>query len=334
MQTNKGADKKGPWKGVPYDGNNPAYWSLYHPPYPESPRYPDNPPQAWSDEWYNRVMDLILSYQPDLMYFDGGYPFGDGAVGRRLVADYYNANASWHNGRNEAAMCIKKWETGSHHGQFRDGTCVRDVERGGLPDIDPLPWQTDTCIGQWYYRTGIQYKTVTHVVHMLADIVSKNGNLLLNNPLHPEGTIDDEEEAFLQGLGRWMKVNGEAIYGTRPWTHYGEGPTKAGGGHFQEKPVAYTPRDFRFTTKGDTLYAIALVWPTNGVLTIRSLAEGHGPAHVKSVSLLGHPRALHWNRAAEGLTIRLPDRPPCEHAFAFKLEFTGSVQPPARGRNP
>lgn len=321
MQTNKGADKKGSKAGVPYDGNNPENADLYHPPYAESSRYPADPPKAWSDAWFFRVKDLIDQYQPDLMYFDGGYPFADGEVGRRLVAHYYNANASWHGGRNEAAMCIKKWPGDSNHGQFRDGTCVRDVERGGLPEIDEHPWQTDTCIGQWYYRTGVKYKSVGHVVQMLVDIVSKNGNLLLNVPLHPDGSIDAEEEALLQGMGAWMKVNGEALYGTRPWRVFGEGPTKVSSGHFKEEEVAYTGHDMRFAVKGDSLFAYVLAWPEDGKVTVISLANGKEAEVVESVSLVGHKGALEWARDGAGLHVELPEKAPCDCVFTLEIGF-------------
>ncbi len=319
LQTSHGADKKGPMKGIPYDGADPAYQSLYHPPFQESARYPSDPPDSWKLQWYLRVKDLIDQYQPDLMYFDGGYPFDEGLIGRRLVAHYYNANSGWHGGRNEAAMCIKKWPVGSGHGQFRDGTCVQDIERGRADNLRDLPWQTDTCIGGWYYREGIRYKTVAQVVHMLIDIVSKNGNLLLNIPLHPNGSIDGEEEAFLKGMGEWMSVNGQGLYGTRPWVVSGEGPTTYHGGHFKEEALAYTPQDIRFTAKGDTeLYAFFMAWPEDGRLSVQLLAETAGARGViEKVELLGHEGNLSYSRTSEGLSVELPAARPCEHAWAL-----------------
>jgi len=294
LQTSHGADKKGPMKGVPYDGANPAYQALYHRPFEESARYPQNPPDAWKLQWYLRIKDLIDQYQPDLMYFDGGYPFDEGLIGRRLVAHYYNANSTWHNGRNDAAMCIKKWPADSRHGRFQDGTSVQDIERGRADDLRDLPWQTDTCIGGWYYRQGIRYKTVAQVVHMLIDIVSKNGNLLLNIPLHPNGSIDRQEEAFLEGLGQWMSVNGRGLYGTRPWVVFGEGPTTYAGGHFNEKTLVYTSKDIRFTAKGDTdLYAFFMAWPADRQITIRSLSPSFSKtAEIDSVRLIGYKEQL------------------------------------------
>lgn len=325
LQTSHGADKKGPMKGIPYDGADPAYQSLYHPPFAESARYPLDPPDSWKREWYLRVKDLIDQYQPDLMYFDGGYPFDEGLIGRRLVAHYYNANSAWHSGRNEAAMCIKKWPPGSGHGQFRDGTCIQDIERGRADSLRDLPWQTDTCIGGWYYREGIRYKTVAQVVHMLIDIVSKNGNLLLNIPLHPSGSIDAEEEAFLKGLGEWISVNGRGLYGTRPWVISGEGPTTYQGGHFKEEALVYAPQDFRFTAKGDTdLYAFFMAWPETDRLTIKSLARSLAETSaVASVTMLGCNERLAYEHRPDGLVVKLPKTRPCNHAWALHI----------RGRN-
>ena len=322
FQTSHGADKKGPLAGVSYDGADPKYASLYHPPYPEGKGYPPNPPQAWEQEWYNRVKDLIDSYRPDLMYFDGPYPFpqDDGAVGRRLVAHYYNADAQWHGGDNQAAMCIK---------HTRPETCVLDIERGKTEQIAGHPWQTDTCIGGWYYRTGTKYKTVPDVIRMLIDIVSKNGNLLLNIPLHPSGTIDAQEEAILEGMGKWMAVNGDALYGTRPWITFGEGPSlkkKAAANRFGgiRDVESFVSGDLRFVTKGDDLYAFLMAWPEEGRITIRSLAPRSGRAlRVESVSMLGAAQPLAFEQTAKGLVVTLPETKPCEHAWALRIQGKG-----------
>ena len=321
LQTSHGADKEGPLAGVPYDGADPNYQSLYHPPFPESARYPSNPPEAWKRLWYLRVKDLVDQYRPDVMYFDGGYPFDKGNVGRRLVAHYYNANTIWHNGRNDAAMCIKKWPEGSGHGVFRDGTCIQDIERGRADTLRELPWQTDTCIGGWYYRVGTKYKTPTHVAHMLIDIVSKNGNLLLNLPLHPDGSLDEDEIAFLEAMGRWMEINGEGIYETRPWLVFGEGPAKGGGGHFNEAATNYTSRDFRYTSRGDRrLYAFFMKWPDSERLNLQALAKSaESSGVIERVELLGREDALQFEQSDEGLMVKLPPGKPCEHAWALRI---------------
>jgi alpha-L-fucosidase len=312
LQTSHGSDKTGPMAGVPYDGNDPQYRALYHPPFADSGcTYPVNPPESWVVEWFQRSRDLLDSYRPDLFYFDGGYPFG--AVGRSLVAHFYNANTKWHDGRLEAVMNVK--DIGGH-GDYVGGTCVQDIERGVVAGINPLPWQTDTCIGSWYYAKGIHYKSPGEVVRLLADIVSKNGNLLLNIPLKADGTLDAVEESVLKGIGAWMNVNGEAIYGTRPWQVYGEGEIRAKGGAFQEQ-FAFSAKDIRFTTKGEVLYAIALGWPADGKLRIRALAAAAGK--IRQVSLLGSREPLVWSQQDHGLAITLPEKKPCEHALVLKI---------------
>jgi len=228
-------------------------------------------------------------------------------------------------------MCIKKWPPGSHHGTYRDGTCIQDIERGGHSGLADFVWQTDTCIGGWYYQEGRRYKTIEHVVHMLIDIVSKNGNLLLNIPLRPDGSIDEREEAFLKGMGEWMKVCGEALYGTRPWIAYGEGPRKGGGGHFRENAIRYTPRDFRFNTRGEnTLHAFFMAWPEDGTLLIRSLAGGQDVrGTVEAVSLVGHDGRLPFRQTEDGLAVELPTRRPCKYAWALRItgKDLGSLKP-------
>lgn len=329
LQTSHGADKTGPWAGVPYDGADSRYESLYHPSFPESARYPDNPPETWQRTWYLRVKDLIDSYQPDLMYFDGGYPFDQGDVGRQLVAHYYNSNTIWHQGRNDAAMCIKKWAVGTGHGVYRDSTCVRDIERGKTSEIAEEAWQTDTCIGGWYYRTGTKYKTVPDVIRMLIDIVSKNGNLLLNIPLHPDGTIDEEEEEILTGLGQWMRVNGNGLYETRPWVIFGEGPSltqEAAANRFGgiRDVESYVAGDLRFAMKGDhDLYAFLMAWPESGTLTIRSLApKTLGEAEIETVTLLGVDKPLKFAQTDKGLVVTLPQTPACHHAWTLRIHGT------------
>lgn len=193
--------------------------------------------------------------------------------------------------------------------------------RGRADKLAELPWQTDTCIGGWYYRVGTRHKTPAHVACMLIDIVSENGNLLLNLPLHPDGSLDAEEIAFLEAMGRWMKVNGEGLYGTRPWITYGEGPVEGGGGHFNEKADSYTSEDFRYTSKGDSqLFAFFMKWPEGGRLMLRSLARsGESGGMVEKVELLGHAGALPFTHDARGLSVTLPNNQPCEHAWGLRI---------------
>ena len=199
-----------------------------------------------------------------------------------------------------------------------------DLERGQLGDIRPLYWQTDTSVSNksWGYIKNDTFKSPEFVVHQLIDIVSKNGNLLLNIGPRSDGTIPDEVQQVLLEVGAWLKVNGEAIYGTRPWRIYGEGPTKVAAGSFHDTDTAnYTAEDFRFTTKGDVLYAIGLAWPTNGEAVIHSLAQTVGSERVKSVALLGSDAKLQFNQRADGLHVQLPTQPPAKYAYVLRLTF-------------
>jgi alpha-L-fucosidase len=321
FQPSHGADKEGPMKGVPYDGRDPNYRDLYHETHGDTTkRYPKNASEEWKQTWYSRIKDLVDQHQPDLLYFDGGVPFGK--VGLDLVAYYYNQNMLWHGGKLEAVMNLKNWPDGSH-GEYREGMCVRDLERGLLSDTRELPWQNDTSIGDWFWTDPPRYRSVDSIIDMLVDIVSKNGNLLLNVPPRADGTLDDEAVDILRKLGKWMDVNGEAIYGTRPWIHFGEGPTVVKeGGHFTDGKLTFTGQDIRFTTRGDILYAIGLDWPGGGRLTIRSLStDSKKVGAVKSVLLLGNEGPLKWQQGGKGLTIDLPHKKPCDYASVFKIRF-------------
>ncbi len=319
FNTNKGRDQKGALAGVPYDGNDPQYEDLYFPPHPDtSYTYPANPPEWWPRQWFWRIRDLIDTYHPDLMYSDGAVPFGE--VGRSLFAHFYNANQAWHGGNLEAVYNLKDMTPRTDHGEYVEGIGVQDVERGILGGIKAEPWQTDTCIGNWFYKTGLQYKPAAQVIGMLADIVSKNGNLLLNIPLKHDGTLDAAEEQVLADLGAWMAVNGEAIYGTRPWQVFGEGRPQ-GSGHFNEDGRRYDSREIRFTTRGGSLYALVLGWPSNGRARVRSLASGAGT--ISKVSLLGHEGELQWTQTESGLEAVLPARQSGHHAFALKINGSG-----------
>jgi alpha-L-fucosidase len=306
------SDKTGPMAGVPYDGANPAYDELYHSGNAQAKveSWYRDVPESYQIKWFNRIKDLVDSYQPDLLYSDGSLPFGK--YGRELLAHFYNTNAK-RNGKLEAVYNCKKADDG---GQFADGFCVRDMERGVFDVIRTNPWQTDTCVGDWYYKRDIAYKTPTTVIQMLIDIVSKNGNLLLNFPLRADGTLDAKEEKILESLGEWMAVNGEAIYGTRPWKVCGEGQKGPDGAMFNEGKLSYTAEDIRFTAKGSALFAFALAWPTSGKLLIRTLAG----TSVHSVNLLHGGDNLNFNQTTEGLAVQLPSQQRGDHAFALRIQ--------------
>lgn len=305
--TNKGADRSGPKKGVPYDGNDPEYRDFYLEPHVDTDlRHPRNAPESWRRHWASRIIDLIDNYQPDHLYFDGAVPFlGDdnGQTGLEVIAHLYNRSMAWHGGSQEAVMCIKN--VGAH-GTYVDGICTLDLERTRSDEVRPQPWQTDTSIGPWGYRAGARYRPVRETIHELVDIVSKNGNLLLNVPPKADGTLDEETEGILTEMGRWLEVNGEAIYGTRPWTSCGQG-------------------GLRFTRKPEAVYVTLLDWPQDQVtLGIPELGEKQGVGRIADVSLLGHDGELRWGQDAGDrgeLRIVLPDRRPCDHAWCFRVRF-------------
>jgi len=285
-------------------------------PWNEDP--PVNNPD-FAEKWFLRCQDLIDSYHPDLVYFDDyGLPLGQN--GLNIVAHYYNASMKWNNGDLQAVVTAKRLKPGQNRG------VVEDFERGYTEDIIPYPWQTCTCIGDWHYNREIynqnRYKTVGQVVHQLIDIVSKNGNLLLSIPIRGDGTIDSLEIIFLDGMAKWMDINSEAIFGTRPWKIYGEGPTKVSGGMFNEGSTRFTAEDIRFTTKGENLYAILMGWPGEKEIVIKSLAinspliDNH---KITNVSLLGSNEKLEWTQDEQGLSVKMPSEKPCEHAIVLSI---------------
>jgi len=309
---NKGSDTNGPFAGVPYDGNDPQFADLYWSgnEHPSFHYYGTDVPLTYKLNWFNRISDMIDRYHPDLLYSDSPLPYPN-EVGRKLLAHYYNDNLRQHDGKLEAVYNCK---------EESQGRWVQDLERGVKDGIDPHSWQTDTCVGNWYYKTGGKYKSATMVLQMLADIVSKNGNLLLNFPLRPDGTLDEQEENILADLATWMKVDGEAVFSTRPWKIYGEGPSKVEkAGSFNEGKLIYTARDIRFTQSkdGKILYAIALGWPVDDQLVVKSLASAAGK--INELSMLGQTGKLDWRQTDEGLVVPLPAQKSGEIIFALKI---------------
>jgi alpha-L-fucosidase len=271
------------------------------------------------ETWYLRCKELVDKYKPDLLYFDDNeLPLGQ--AGLDIAAHFYNSNIA-QKGQLEAVLNGKSLKP------EQVGAMVLDIERGRSDDILPSPWQTDTCIGNWHYDRSLyeqhRYKSGRLVIQMLADIVSKNGNLLLNIPVRGDGTIDDDERKVLEELAAWMPMNGEAIFGTRPFTIFGEGAQKVKGrGNFNEGQAnSYTAEDIRFTRKGSTLYAIGLAWPDDGTMKINTLATGstHYPGEIGSARLLSTGEDLKLSRDAGGLQISLPEKKPDEFAYVVKI---------------
>jgi len=340
FQTNKGADKTGPYAGVPYDGNDTAYQDLYHKKdinVDDNMAHPVNAPVEWRQNWLARTKDLIDKFHPDLMYVDGGIPFsGDdkGQTGLEMVSYLYNTSKSLHGGRNEAVMCNKNvWA----HGFYWDDIATLDLERTNMNEIHKQPWIQDNSTGPWFYdlgfrssETGTLYYPPSKIISELVDVVSKNGTMMLNVTQLPDGSLDSTAIVLLKDIGKWMKINGQAIYASRPWKIYGEDKeTKAVTtelkdfkGSYSDKILKYTSDDVRFTQSKDGKYLFAMVmsWPANGKVLIKSLSTPAGT--VKSVSLLGNKSALKWKQTENGLELTFPAKKPCDHVFALKISGT------------
>ncbi len=309
----KESDKTGPMAGVPYEGANPKYQDLYHPLPAENDRgwYSTNP--GWHTEWSNRINDLLTNYKPDLLYSDGGVPFG--SVGRQVMANLYNQNLD-QKGKEQAVYLAKDMTSG----EFRAGSLVTDRERGSMAEISPVAWQTDTSVGDWFYNKNWPFRKADWIVHTLVDVVSKNGNLLLNVVQRPDGSLDQDLVDTLHTVGAWMKVNSESIYGTRPWLTFGEGPTKVGGGHFNED-FPFSAADIRFARKGrNTLYATILGTPKSNELNIQSLATFPGvTGRVTKVEGISFKQKLSFVQGNSGLHISLPANMGDDFAYVFKI---------------
>lgn len=274
------------------------------------------PTVAYATDFYNRTLDAINRYHPDLIYFDTTvlpfYPVSD--AGMKIAAHFYNHNMLQHRGKNEAVLFGKILD------KEQRKALVWDVERGAPNEIVPEPWQTCTCIGGWHYNTSIyernQYKSATTVVRLLVDVVSKNGNLLLSVPLRADGTFDEKEKAIMDEFGVWMRQNCEAIYDTRPWIRFGEGPIAESSiqlnaqgfneGSYQNAGSS----EIRFTQKKNVLYAIALDWPKDHTIRIKSLGKNKKDygKRIHSVKLIGYGK-VKFQQTDEALEVYLPEKP-------------------------
>ena len=311
-------------RAIPSDVNDPTYAAFYGPAHNWLENKNHTPlsneftyvSTAWADDWLARSSEIVEKYHPDIMYFD--WWIGQPSVRpnlTRFAAFYYNASLKY--GAHVGVINYKDYA-------FQEHSAVLDLERGQLGDIRPLYWQTDTSISNksWGNIKNDTFKSPQFVIHQLIDIVSKNGNLLLNIGPRSDGTIPEEVQQVLRDVGAWLAVNGDAIYGTRPWKLYGEGPTKVAAGSFHDTDTAtYTPEDFRFTTRGNDLYAIELGWPASGEAVIQTLGPAVGAQRIESVVLLGSDAKLPFRQQPDGLHIRLPAQAPGKYAYAFRVVF-------------
>lgn len=328
-RVNKSCDEEGPYAGVPYDGNDEAYRDFYfdnraffeaHPDRTRNlPWYANDP--GFHDYWLKAVTEMIDLYEPDLLYSDGGLPFGDKgpedpsgaedpmyAMGLQAVAHLYNVSTRKH-GDNRAVYNQKD----TRPEIARVG--VLDLERSQLPGINPEPWQTDTCIGGWFYDVRRTFKKPGHLIEMLIDIVSKNGCMLLNILQRPDGTIDEETTWLLGEMAGWFEICGEAVHGTRPWRAFGEGDSRVVIKGFTEDQVPWNSSDYRFTRKGGNLYAFMMRAPENRVAVIKTLSEEE---KVASVRLLGAGDCP-FQQAFGALTVKLPRNLPTPYTNCLEV---------------
>jgi len=311
-------------RAIASDVNDPQYAALYGPAHTWMMNPAGTPldndftyvSSEWADDWLARGAELVEKYHPDIVYFD--WWIGQPSIRpnlTRFAAFYYNSSLQY--GDHVGVINYKDYA-------MQESAAVLDLERGQLGDIRRLYWQTDTSVSNksWGYIKDDTFKLPEFVVHQLIDIVSKNGNLLLNIGPRSDGTIPEPVQQVLLDVGAWLNVNGEAIYDTRPWRTYGEGPTKVMTGSFHDTDVEhYTAADFRFTTKGDVLYAIGLGWPTNREAVIRSLARTIGSEQVQSTAMLGSDAKLSFEQRADGLHVQLPAQAPAKYAYALRVKF-------------
>lgn len=297
------------------DVSDPRYAGLYGPAKPRT----TPPSQSFLEDWLARSTEIVDKFKPDLVWFDWWIeePAFQPYL-QKFAAYYYNRAAEWKSG----AVINYKFHA------FPDGAAVLDLERGQLDAIRPMVWQNDTSVSKnsWFHVANPEYRTPESLVGDLVDIVSKNGVLLLNVGPQADGSIPEQEQAILRDIGAWLSVNGAAIYGTRPWKVFGEGPTRVESGSFSDtKRLPFTARDIRFTTKGATLYAIVLAWPDDGHVNIAALRDGAAD-DIRAVRLLGSSEVLKWKRDAAGLRVELPAKRPCNYAYSLAIDLITPAQ--------
>ncbi len=322
-QANKKADAEGDKKGVAYDGADPRYWDLYHSKTTAKHERWVTENGMFAQLWFARMSDLLENYKPDLLYSDAALPFGD--YGVELIANYFNTDIEKNKGKLEAVYQSKPARHGNGWEVYDAEIGVEDRERGGLKEIGKRPWQTDTSIGDWFYNenyvnedTGTMYRSPYWVISTLVDVVSKNGNMLLNVLQRPDGSIDQEVVELLESVGRWTSINGEAIYATRPWVIFGEGIQVREGESDWKEDFVYTEKDIRYTRdKNDKyLYATIMAMPTEDIVMREVAKSGR---KIKSVKLFGSKEKISWTQSADKVTISLPNLDGCEIIPVFKI---------------
>lgn len=327
-RVNKGCDTFGPYAGVPYDGNDPAYRDFY---FANQEHGTENPRQAapWYTDnkdfqlyWQRCINEMIERFEPDLLYSDGSLPFGKHwtdhmgesagseesyIIGLKTVAKLYNTSIARY-GQNRAVYLQKDRNPEIY------SVGVLDIEKSQLPGIMPEPWHTDTCIGNWFYDVHSPYKRPEQIIEMLVDIISKNGVMLLNILQRPDGTIDEDAKYILDKLAEWFSVCSEAVYGTRPWRTYREGDTQVRIEGFREDKTDWTRSDFRFVQKDGAVYAFMMGASGGDTITLRSFSQ----QEVHSVELLGCG-PVPYRQEFGVLIAQLPEKLPALCANVLKI---------------
>ncbi len=334
FQTSHGADKNGPRAGVPYDGRktkaegNGQWWDGLDPQMLYGVKHPNDalPDASYVKHFYDRTRDLIDQHDPDLLYFDNDLlPLG--WAGMNIGAYFYNHNLKTRGGKMEAVL------NGKHIPDKLAKAVVADYERGLTSGIMPYAWQSETCIGEWHYRRSLfdgpgafgGYLPPRDAIHWLVDTVSKNGTFILNVPGKPDGTIDSKEIAVLDEISAWLKVNGEAIFETRPWTVYGEGPNSVTSGPFQGASISSMgSKDIRFTRNkaNNVIYAIFMGWPFgHAQIASLGLSSKINPGKVQNVTLLGSGEPLKWTQDADALHFQLGYGSPGANSYGMAVKI-------------
>jgi len=331
MPVRYGSDKAGPKAGVPYDGlmtitDGAGKWwqgldpvDLYGPPH----NYDDpSLTSPFANQFMWRVDDAIEKYHPDLIYFDEHagnsqvdlkVHMGLDFLSPQIAANYYNKSLRWSPGKLEVVLNLKGvggvWNSFQHDPELVplvDRSLVKDTEAHIEPAIMDYPFQTDTSIQDWHYRTGGKYSTSAEVIEKLLDNVCRNGNMILNVTQRGAGNLDDEAIRLCKRIGAWLKVNGEAIYASRPFEVYGE-------------------KNIRYTRGNGYIYAAVLQWPTNNTLVLSALKKrGATIGNVTDVTLLGNSGPLSFEQNNDSLTISAPTAPPPSEAYVLKIAYDKS----------